>query len=113
MPMIQAKVTMQLPAEKRDILKAEFGKAISIIGKPESYLMINLEDNQDLYFGGKKLDKGAYVEVKVLGNVDASASDKMTAKICEILKAQLDIPGNAIYVSYFGTSNWGWNGGNF
>jgi phenylpyruvate tautomerase PptA (4-oxalocrotonate tautomerase family) len=113
MPMIQAKVTMQLPAEKRDILKAEFGKAISIMGKPESYLMISLEDNQDLYFGGKKLDKGAYVEVKVLGNVDASASDKMTAKICEILKAQLDIPGNAIYVSYFGTSNWGWNGGNF
>ena len=50
MPMIEAKVTMQLPAEKRDVLKAEFGKAISIIGKPESYLMINLIDNQDLYF---------------------------------------------------------------
>ena len=54
-----------------------------------------------------------FFQVKVLGNIDASASDKMTAKICEILKAQLDIPGNAIYVSYFGTSNWGWNGGNF
>lgn len=60
MPMIEAKVTMELPAEKRDILKAEFGKAISIMGKPESYLMINLIDKQDLYFGGKKLDKGAY-----------------------------------------------------
>jgi hypothetical protein len=34
MPMIEAKVTMQLPADKRDVLKAEFGKAISIIGKP-------------------------------------------------------------------------------
>ena len=32
MPMIEAKVTMQLPAEKRDVLKAEFGKAISIMG---------------------------------------------------------------------------------
>ena len=31
MPMIEAKVTMQLPSEKRDILKTEFGKAISII----------------------------------------------------------------------------------
>ena len=48
MPMIEAKVTMQLPAEKRDVLKAEFGKAISIMGKPESYLMINLVDGQDL-----------------------------------------------------------------
>ena len=52
MPMIEAKVTMKLTAEKRDILKAEFGKAISIIGKPESYLMIHLVDAQDLYFGG-------------------------------------------------------------
>ena len=111
--MIEAKVTMQLPAEKRDVLKAEFGKAISILGKPESYLMINLVENQDLYFGGKKLDKGAYVEIKVLGNVDSSSSNKMTAKICEILEKQLDIPGDAVYVSYFGTSNWGWNGSNF
>ena len=37
MPMIEAKETMQLPAEKRDVLKAEFGKAISMIEKPESY----------------------------------------------------------------------------
>ena len=52
MPMIEAKVPMQFSAEKRDVLKAEFGKVISIIGKPESYQMINLIDNQDLYFGG-------------------------------------------------------------
>lgn len=113
MPMIEAKVTMQLPTEKRDVLKAEFGKAISILGKPESYLMINLVENQDLYFGGKKLDKGAYVEIKVLGCVDSNASNKMTARICEILEKQLDIPYDAVYVSYFGTENWGWNGSNF
>jgi len=67
MPMIEAKVTSALPAEKRDILKAEFGKA----------------------------------------------SSKMTARVCEILQAQLGIPGDSVYVSYFGTSNWGWNGSNF
>lgn len=113
MPMIEAKVTMQLPAEKRDVLKAEFGKAISIMGKPESYLMINLVDGQNLYFGGNKLEKGAYVEVKVLGSIDSGASDKMTARLCEILQKELGIPGNVVYVSYWGTSNWGWNGGNF
>ena len=89
------------------------GKAISLMNKPECYLMINLQDNQDLYFGGKKLDKGAYVEVKVLGAVDSGASSKMTAKVCEILDKELGIPGDAVYVSYFGTSNWGWNGSNF
>ena len=113
MPMIEAKVTVQLPVEKRDVLKAEFGKAISVIGKPESYLMINLVDNQDLYFAGKKLEKGAYIEVKVLGSVDSGASAKMSARICEILEQQLEIPGSSVYISYWGTSNWGWNGGNF
>ena len=113
MPMIEAKVTMQLPAEKREILKAEFGKAISIMGKPESYLMINLVDGQDLYFGGNKLDKGAYVEVKVLGSVDGGASDKMTARVCEILQNELGIPGNAVYVSYWGTGNWAGTAGTF
>ena len=44
MPMIEAKVTVELPAEKKDVLRAEFGKAISLMGKPESYLMINLVD---------------------------------------------------------------------
>ena len=42
MPMIEAKVTVNLPEEKRNVLKAELGKAITIIGKPESYLMINI-----------------------------------------------------------------------
>lgn len=105
--MIEAKVTMELSAEKRDILKAEFGKAISIIGKPESYLMINLVDKQDLYFDGNKLDKGAYVEVKVLGNVDGGSSDKMTSKLCEILEKELGILGNAVYISYWGNAKLG------
>ena len=52
MPMINSKVTISLPQEKRDILKAEFGKAVAILGKPESYLMLGFEDNYDLYFGG-------------------------------------------------------------
>lgn len=74
MPMIKVETTVSLSEEKRNVLKAELGKAISILDKPESYLMINLVDQQDLYFGGNKLDKGAFVEVKVLGSVDAGKS---------------------------------------
>ena len=74
MPMIKVETTVSLSEEKRNVLKAELGKAISILGKPESYLMINLVDQQDLYFGGNKLDKGAFVEVTVLGSVDAGKS---------------------------------------
>lgn len=54
MPMIDSKVTVSLPQEKKDILKTELGKAVSVMGKTENYLMLGFEDNYDLYFGGKK-----------------------------------------------------------
>ena len=34
MPMIKVETTVSLTTEKRDVLKAELGKAISIMGKP-------------------------------------------------------------------------------
>ena len=34
-------------------------------------------------------------------------------KRAQLLEKELGIPGNAVYISYWGTSNWGWNGGNF
>ena len=113
MPMIDSKITVQVPQEKRDVLKAELGKAISILGKPESYLMLGFEDNYDLYFGGKKLDKGAFVSVKLFGSVNSASSSKMTDRICKIFSDVLNIPGDCIYVTYQGIADWGWNGSNF
>ncbi|MBQ2080916.1 MAG: hypothetical protein II461_04055 [Treponema sp.] len=113
MPFINSKLTVKVDDAKRNSLKSEFGKAISNLGKPESYLMINIEDGCDLYLGGKKLDKGAYVSVQVFGRLAAPQTEKMTGAICDILKNELDIPGDAVYVTYQGIENWGWNGGNF
>ncbi|WP_191017898.1 phenylpyruvate tautomerase MIF-related protein [Treponema zioleckii] len=113
MPMINSKVTMELSEEKRDALAKEFGKAISILGKPESYLMLGFEPNSSLYFAGKQLEKGAFVQVQLYGGENPSACDKMTGKICEIFDKELGIPGDKIYITYSGFENWGWNGRNF
>ena len=113
MPFIDSKVTVKITDQQKEEIKSELGKLITTLNKSEAYLMVGIEDSYDLWLGGQKLEKGAYVEVKVLGNVDAGASDKMTARLCEILEKELGIPGNAVYVSYWGTSSWGWNGGNF
>ena len=113
MPFINTKVTLPLSQEKKDVLKAGFGKAVSIMGKPESYLMLGFEDSCDLYFAGKKLEKGAFVSVQVYGAVDPDESSRMTAELCRILKDELGIPGDCVYVAYQGIENWGWNGRNF
>lgn len=113
MPFIDSKITVAVSQEKRELLKAELGKAISIMNKPESFLMVGFEDNYDLYMGGRKLEKGAYVAVSLFGNASKYAYENMTAKICELYERELGIPGNAIYVTYQGINDWGWNGRNF
>ena len=113
MPFIDSKITVNVSAEKKDLLKDEFGKLMSLIGKPESFLMVGFEDNYDLYMGGKKLEKGAYVSVSLFGAASRSAYENLTEKICGLYERELGIPGNAVYVTYHGVNDWGWNGRNF
>ena len=113
MPFIDSKVTMKITPEKEEIIKAELGKAVAILGKSESFLMVGFKDEYDLYMGGNKLDAGAFVSVQVYGQVQPSSCSGMTAEICRIFGDQLNIPGNNIYVTYQGISDWGWNGSNF
>ena len=113
MPFIDSKITVAVSQEKREILKSELGKAVSLLSKPESFLMLGFEDNYDLYMGGNKLDKGAYVAVSLFGNAPKSSYENMTAKICELYEKELGIPGNTVYVTYHGVNDWGWNGRNF
>ena len=113
MPFIDSKVTVKLTDDKKDNIKASLGQAISILHKSENYLMVGFEDDYDLYMGGSKLEKGAYVSVSLFGNAPSSAYDKMTGEICGILSDELGIPGDKVYVTYHGVNDWGWNGSNF
>ena len=113
MPFIDSKITVSVPQDKKDVLKSEFGKLMSVIGKPESFLMVGFEENYDLYMGGKKLEKGAYVSVSLFGAASRSAYESLTEKICSLYEKELGIPGNAVYVTYHGVNDWGWNGRNF
>ena len=113
MPFIDSKITLKLTEEKKENIKTQLGKAVSIINKPESFLMVGIEDSYDLYMAGDKLEKGAYVQVSLFGQASPASYDKMTAKICEIYELELGIPGNNVYVTYHGVNDWGWNGRNF
>lgn len=113
MPFIDSKISMELTGEQKENIKSKLGKAISVMNKPEFYLMVGIEDKYDLYFAGNKLDKGAYVSVSLFGDANPAACEKMTSEICRIYSEELGIPGNSIYVTYHGVHDWGWNGSNF
>ena len=113
MPFIDSKITLKVSEEKKEVIKTRLGKEISLIGKPESFLMVGFEDEYSLYMAGNKLERGVYVAVRLFGNADSAAYDRLTSAICRIYEEELEIPSKNIYVSYVGTKDWGWNGRNF
>lgn len=113
MPFIDSKISTAVTEKQKEAVKSELGRAISILHKSETYLMVGIEDGYDLWMGGKKLEKGAYVEVSLFGNAASEDYEKMTAAVCGIFEKELGIPAEAVYVTYHPVSDWGWNGRNF
>ena len=113
MPYIEAKTTLPVNPDKKEALKARFGRAITLIRKPESYLMVNIEDGRDLWFAGKKLEKGAYVSVSAFGAPSRSDCGRLAAELTKILGEELDIPGDNIYITFHPVENWAWDGNLF
>ncbi|MBR1444928.1 MAG: hypothetical protein IJ583_15520 [Firmicutes bacterium] len=113
MPFINSKTNVKVSEEKKEQLKAELGKAMEAIGKGEAYLMVNIEDECSLYFGGDGKTPCAMLEVTILGQGSKEKFTKLTEMICESYNSILGIAKNKIYVRYGETEHWGWNGSNF
>ena len=106
MPFIDLKIAGVVPAEKKESVKAA-------LHKTETYLMVGIADNYDLWMGGRRLERGAYAAVSLFGSAAPADCEEMTARVCRILNEELGIPGEAVYVTYHPVRDWGWNGSNF
>lgn len=113
MPLITTRTNTQITKEKEEVLKAKLGKALSALGKSESWLMLDFKDNCRLWFKGSNDEKLAMVEVSLFGKAGSAAYNKMTAEVTDIISEELGIAPSNIYVKYEEVDNWGWNGNNF
>lgn len=113
MPYIKTRTNSNISKEQELEIKKRLGDAISNLGKSEQWLMVDFDSNCNLYFQGSNDNLIAYVEVKLYGNASRDQYSNMTNDISNILNEVLNINKNNIYVSYYPTDNWGWNGNNF
>lgn len=109
MPFIHAKFTGTVTPEKETELKSALGEAITLLGKPERYLMVEIEDNRRLYFGGKNDQPIAFFDVSLLHSAPRASYEKLTARLCEIAKDTMDVDGGNVYVKFEETENWGYD----
>ena len=114
MPFIDSKVNVKTTAEQQKELEARLGQAIAIIpGKSESWLMVNIEDDQKMYFRGDDSEPVAFVSVNIYGSANPSAFSKMTAELTKIYGDLFGVAPDHMYVKYAASTDWGWNGSNF
>lgn len=111
MPFIQAKLSVSATDEEKNNLNNELLNIISNnTGKPKSFIMTNIEDNQTIYMSNEKIDKAAYLSVSLLGSISKQTCGVITKEICDLLKQKFGIDGRYVYVSYHPVDLWGWNG---
>ena len=109
MPFINAKFSDTVTPEKEIEIKSALGEAITLLGKPERYLMVEIEDNRRLYFGGRNDQPIAYFDVSLLHSAPRQSYEKLTARLCEIAKEYMNGDGSNVYVKFEETENWGYD----
>ena len=112
MPYIATTTNVSVSSRKKESIKERMGQAIELIpGKSESWLMLSFRDNVNMYFKGDD-EACAILQVKLFGTADEEAYAKLTESLTDIIREELDIDPDRIYVAYEEINTWGWNGGN-
>ena len=109
MPFINAKFSDTVTPEKEYELKAALGEAITLLGKTEQYLMVEIEDNRRLYFGGNNDKPIAFFDVALLQSAPRASYEKLTERLCGIAEEYMGVDGDRVYVKFEETENWGYN----
>ena len=109
MPFINAKFSNTVSAAQEKELKTALGEAITLLSKPERYLMVEIEDDRRLYFGGDNSKPIAFFDVSLLHSAPRASYEKLTARLCEIAKDVMGVDGSNVYVKFEETENWGYD----
>lgn len=114
MPYIEMKTSKKLDYAVKETLMGGFGINIECIpGKSQQWLMVNIEDDKDMFFRGDNSDDYAYVSVSIFGSAEKENYDELTAALTNLISSVAGISPSGIYITYHECDKWGWNGSNF
>jgi phenylpyruvate tautomerase len=114
MPYLKLRTNVKIdPTQSQTVMKQLSNLIAQQTGKPENYVMIDLDSNRTMFFGGNS-DPLAYLECKSLG-LSSSQVKELSPALCQYLNAELAIPKERIYIEFSDHPRdfWGWNGGTF
>ncbi|MBW2457607.1 MAG: hypothetical protein JRI68_24085 [Deltaproteobacteria bacterium] len=114
MPLLKMTLSVLLSDSARGGLLAEASKLASeVLGKPERYVMVTIEQAPVL-FGGDD-SPAAFIEVRSLGGLGPDTNQTLSAKLCELVERIATIPKDRTFLNFVDVarSDWGHNGTTF
>ncbi len=115
MPLIRVITNTKLAdRETQEKLMLSLSSSTSeILGKPESYVMVHLEQNQPLLFGGIR-EPACLIELKSLG-LPEDKTEELTRRLCDLSEIHLNVPASRTYVEFTNPPRhmWGFDGHTF
>jgi phenylpyruvate tautomerase PptA (4-oxalocrotonate tautomerase family) len=114
MPYIKLRTNQSISKEQAPELLTQLSQLMAKeTGKPERYVMIELDGDREMIFSGNN-EPLAYVECKSIGLNNAQAKS-LSASISQILETDLKISADRIYIEFSNcpAEFWGWNGSTF
>ena len=84
-----------------------------LLGKLESYVMISIQPDTPLFFGGSD-EPAAYVRLKAIG-LPTDRCPELSAKICHLVEQEIGVPQDRIFIDFTDLERnmFGWNGKTF
>lgn len=84
-----------------------------ILGKPEKYIMVFIDKNPDMIFGGIS-DPLIYIELKSIG-LPRNRTKEISSRLCDLLNQETGVAPDRIYIEFADAERamWGWNGTTF
>jgi len=108
MPLFTIKTNITLE-NKTLLAEAASLTVANILNKPESYVMVHIEDEQCLLFAGDP-EPCALVELKSLGLAEETTGD-LSDRLCDFIFTQTRIPPSRVYIEFSSPPRhmWGWD----
>jgi len=114
MPLLRIQTNRPIEADAQKSLISRASQAVAdMLGKPERYVMVSIEQNPAMLFGGSN-EPLAYLELKSIGLPESGTAD-FSQTLATLLSEELGLPADRIYIEFADAPRamWGWNGGTF
>lgn len=99
--------------QSRELLENASRTVATMLGKPESYVMIAIHAANPIMFAGST-DPAAYLELKSLGLPETATAD-FSRTLCDLIGSELGVAAERTYIEFAGPKRqmWGWNNETF